>query len=64
MMKYSTRYPITAAQINAQYRLTIDGMLTFHENTVARYFTTLGLDKKVWKWIGIGVVILLLLSLL
>ena len=26
-MKYSTIYPITAAQITAQYRLTIDGEL-------------------------------------
>ena len=42
-MKYSTLYPITAAQINAQYRLTIDGLLTFHENTIARYLTTLNL---------------------
>ena len=42
-MKYSTRYPITAAHINAQYRLTIDGLLTFHENTIARYLTSLGL---------------------
>lgn len=42
-MKYSTTYPITASQINDAYRLTVDGLLTFHENTVARYFTTLGL---------------------
>lgn len=42
-MKYRTIYPITAAQINAQYRLTIDGLLTFHENTIARYLTSLGL---------------------
>ena len=54
-MKYSTVYPITAAQINADYRLTIDGLLTFHENTVARYLTTLGLaafdmqkEDKTW----------------
>jgi hypothetical protein len=42
-MKYSTTYQITAAQITARYRLTIDGLLTFHENTIARYLTTLGL---------------------
>ena len=42
-MKYSTIYPITAAQITAQYRLTIDGLLTFHESTIARYLTTLNL---------------------
>ncbi|MBR1436713.1 MAG: hypothetical protein IJ584_16570 [Bacteroidales bacterium] len=42
-MKYTAKYPITAAQINAQYRLTIDGLLTFHENTIARYLTSLGL---------------------
>ena len=42
-MKYSTIYPITAAQINSQYRLTIDGLLNFHESTIARYLTTLGL---------------------
>ena len=41
-MKYSTTYQITAAQITAQYRLTIDCLLTFHENTIARYLTTLG----------------------
>lgn len=42
-MKYARRYQITAAQIDSQYRLTIDGLLTFHENTVARYFTKLGI---------------------
>ena len=42
-MKYTTIYPITAAQITAQYRLTIDGLLTFHESTIARYLTTLNL---------------------
>ena len=42
-MKFSTTYPITAAQITAQYRLTIDGLLTFHENTIARYLTTLNI---------------------
>jgi len=54
-MKYSTRYSITAAQINAQYRLTLDGLLTFHENTIARYLTTLNLaafdvqkEDKTW----------------
>ena len=54
-MKYSTQYQITAAQINADFRLTIDGLLTFHENTVARYLTTLGLaafdmqkEDKTW----------------
>lgn len=54
-MKYSTQYQITAAQINADFRLTIDGLLTFHENTIARYLTTLGLaafdlqkDDKTW----------------
>lgn len=41
-MKYSTKYPITAANINADYRLTVDALLNFHESTVARYFTTLG----------------------
>lgn len=41
-MKYSTIYPITAANINADYRLTVDALLNFHESTVARYFTTLG----------------------
>ncbi len=55
MMKYQTIYPITAAQIDASYRLTIDGVLTFYENTVARYFTLLGLaafdlqkEDKTW----------------
>ncbi|MCR4860044.1 MAG: hypothetical protein K5910_05210 [Bacteroidales bacterium] len=54
-MKYSFTYPITAAQLNAQYRLTVDGLLTFHENTVARYFTTLNIaafdlqkEDKTW----------------
>ena len=42
-MKYSTTYPITAAQMDARYQLTIDGLLTFHENTIARYLTSLGL---------------------
>lgn len=42
-MKYATKYQITAAQIDSQYRLNIDGLLTFHENTVARYFTSLGI---------------------
>ena len=42
-MKYTTRYQITAAQIDGQYRLSIDGLLTFHENTIARYFTSLGI---------------------
>ncbi len=50
-MKYSRRYQITAAQIDSQYRLTIDGLLTFHENTVARYFTTLALlHSTCRKW--------------
>ncbi len=54
-MKYSAIYPVNAAQINAQYRLSIDGLLTFHENTVAKYFTTLHLaafdlqkEDKTW----------------
>ena len=54
-MKYSTIYQITAAQIDAQYRLNVDGLLTFHENTIARYLTTLGLaafdvqkEDKTW----------------
>lgn len=42
-MKYSTIYPVTSAQINAQYRLTVDGLLNFHENTIARYLTTFNL---------------------
>ena len=42
-MKYSATYPITAAQINARYQLTVDGLLTFHENTIACYLTSLGL---------------------
>ena len=42
-MKYSTLYPITAAQMDGHYRLTVDGILTFHENTIARYLTSLGL---------------------
>ena len=55
-MKYSTTYQITAAQITALYRLTIDGLLTFHENTIARYLTTLGLaafdvQKKDMTWV-------------
>ncbi len=55
-MKYSTTYPITAAQMNGQYRLTVDGILTFHENTVARYLTTLGLaafdlQKQDKSWV-------------
>ena len=54
-MKFSTVYPITAAQIDANYRLNVDGLLTFHEKTVARYFTTLRLaafdlqkEDKTW----------------
>jgi len=54
-MKFQTIYPITAAQIDASYRLTIDGILSFYENTVARYLTVLGLaafdlqkDDKTW----------------
>ena len=54
-MKYSTIYPITAANINADYRLTVDALLNFHESTVARYFTTLGVaafdvqkEDKTW----------------
>ena len=54
-MKYSTIYPITAANINADYRLTVDALLNFHESTVARYFTTLGVaafdvqkDDRTW----------------
>ena len=45
-MKYSTIYPITAANINADYRLTVDALLNFHESTVARYFTTLGVAAR------------------
>jgi len=37
----STVYQITAAQIDGNYRLNVDGLLTFHENTVARYFTAM-----------------------
>lgn len=54
-MKYRSTYPITAAQIDEQYRLTVDGLLTYFENTVARYFTSLGLaafdlqkDNMTW----------------
>jgi acyl-CoA thioesterase FadM len=55
-MKYSTTYQITSSQITARYRLTIDGLLTFHENTIARYLTTLGLaafdvQKKDMTWV-------------
>ncbi|MBR6416096.1 MAG: hypothetical protein IKS22_08335 [Bacteroidales bacterium] len=42
-MKYSAQYPITASNIDREYRLSVDGLLTFHENTVARYMTLLGL---------------------
>lgn len=54
-MMYSAVYPLTAAQIDADYRLTIDGLLSFYENTIARYLTTLGLaafdlqkENKTW----------------
>jgi len=55
-MKYTTRYQITASQIDAQYRLSIEGLLAFHENTVARYLTTLGcaafdMQKQDKTWI-------------
>jgi len=42
-MKYSTVYQITSAQMDGRYRLNIDGLLTYHENTIARYLTSLGL---------------------
>jgi len=54
-MKYKATYPITSAQIDADYHLSIDGLLNFHENTVAKYFTTLRLaafdlqkEDKTW----------------
>ena len=54
-MKYRTIYPITAANINAAYRLTIDALLNFHESSVARYMTTLNVaafdvqkEDKTW----------------
>lgn len=55
-MKYSTTYPITASQMDGNYRLTVDGILSFHENTVARYLTSLGLaafdmQKQDKTWI-------------
>ncbi len=55
-MKYSFTYPISAAQIDARYRLTVDGLLTFHEDTVARYFTLLNvaafdIQKKDRTWV-------------
>ncbi len=42
-MKYFSRYPITCAEMDAQYRLTVDGVMTFHEDAVAKYLTTLNL---------------------
>jgi|GEM_PF-754125 len=42
-MKYSYTYPITAAQIDGTYHLTAEGLLIFHENTIAKYLCTLGL---------------------
>ena len=55
-MKYSTTYPITASQMDGNYRLTVDGILSYHENTVARYLTSLGLaafdmQKQDKTWI-------------
>jgi acyl-ACP thioesterase len=42
-MKYSTTYPITSANMDADYRLTVDALLNYHESTIARYLTTLNL---------------------
>ena len=55
-MKYKSIYPITCATMDAQYRLTVDGVMTFHENTVAKYLTTLNLaafdlQKQDKTWI-------------
>lgn len=55
-MKYCTTYQITSAQMDGNYRLTVDGILTYHENTVARYLTSLGmaafdLQKQDRTWI-------------
>ena len=36
-------YPVTCAEMDAQYRLTVDGVMTFHEDAVAKYLTTLNL---------------------
>ena len=45
-MKYKSVYPITCAEMDAQYRLTVDGVMTFHEDAVAKYLTTLNLDMN------------------
>ena len=55
-MKYSTTYQITSAQMDGRYRLTVDGILTFHENTIARYLTSLelaafDLQKQDRTWV-------------
>lgn len=40
-MTFTRRYTITTAEMDAHYRLTVDGLLTFHETTIATYLTTL-----------------------
>ena len=42
-MKYKSVYPVTCAEMDAQYWLTVDGVMTFHEDAVAKYLTTLNL---------------------
>ena len=42
-MKYRSVYPVTCAEMDAHYRLTVDGVMTYHEDAVAKYLTTLNL---------------------
>ena len=42
-MKYKSEYPVTCAEMDARYWLTVDGVMTFHEDAVAKYLTTLNL---------------------
>lgn len=42
-MKFTRKYTITTAEMDAHYRLTVDGLLTYHETTIATYLTTLHL---------------------
>ena len=42
-MKFKSEYPVTCAEMDARYWLTVDGVMTFHEDAVAKYLTTLNL---------------------
>ena len=55
-MKYSHRYPITSADMDSHYRVTVTALLNYFQDTSSRYLTSLGraafdMQKENKTWV-------------